>query len=666
MRHAVTASKTTGQSEHRTESPSAGRDAVAIAPPSYGIDFVDRASKPLSGAPAARSGAISAIQRAHAHPVLQAKLTVNQPGDVYEQEADRVADQVMRMPAPGKNSPTSHAAPSLTPTIQRRCSKCEEEAKLQRSAIPEEERNETSIQREPIEEEEMLQAETADGSTPTVTPGVESRIRGLRGLGTPLDPTTRSFMEPRFGQDFSNVRVHTDARASHLARAVNAKAFTTGSDIVFRSGQYNPTSPAGKHLLAHELTHVVQQQAGSTSVQRDTDEANENPDTRSKENQASVLIKNATDAIENGGGKAKFHYLAADPHWNASFIMFADFHVHRLHSYLLKQWFGVTTWDAGLEDTEDMAIPPRWVGEFRARALNVMPKKPSDSGYQAYLEQKQLAELAVKLADSVAAETFGQKIRRQFVEEADRRVGTTVMTKAAIDAKRKEEPSEGFTPENFTTCIEFFVQVTGKISKKAGITSPLLKGPNHYKEIDPVEGEEYLPPGAWHPCTPNSISRPKPGDLLIFSFTEHERHPSGEIKFWKGGTAHIAIMRSIESFEITSLDKSDKKTVVNAFAKKCQTAKNKACKEAEAKECQGADAKACQAAKDKACNETNSRIQRWTWIDGGGTTAKRTVGYFCPSNCLIRYRDLFRTRTLKGWIDIEKAAEAKLVKNPGT
>lgn len=82
----------------------------------------------------------------------------------------------------------------------------------------------------------------------------------LHSPGRPLDSTARSFMEPRFGADFSGVRIHTDTRAGESARAVSAHAYTVGRDIVFAPGQYSPDSAAGRRLLAHELTHVVQQQ----------------------------------------------------------------------------------------------------------------------------------------------------------------------------------------------------------------------------------------------------------------------------------------------------------------------------------------------------------------------------------------------------------------------
>lgn len=166
-----------------------------------------------------------------AAPAVQAKLTVNQPGDVFEQEADRMADQVMRMPAPA--------------AVQRQCASCQEEDKVQRKCAEcEEEQKKTELQRK----------ET--GADPQFAPPIVHDV--LRSSGQPLDPATRAFMEPRFGHDFSAVRVHTDASAADSARAVNALAYTAGGHVVFGSNRYSPGTPEGKRLLAHELTHVVQ------------------------------------------------------------------------------------------------------------------------------------------------------------------------------------------------------------------------------------------------------------------------------------------------------------------------------------------------------------------------------------------------------------------------
>lgn len=99
----------------------------------------------------------------------------------------------------------------------------------------------------------------AEGQTPQVTSSIESKINSLKSGGQPLSKETRNFFEPRFGSDFSGVRIHADSNANQLARSLNAKAFTIGNDIVFGSGWYKPENSSGKRLLGHELTHVVQQ-----------------------------------------------------------------------------------------------------------------------------------------------------------------------------------------------------------------------------------------------------------------------------------------------------------------------------------------------------------------------------------------------------------------------
>jgi hypothetical protein len=106
-----------------------------------------------------------------------------------------------------------------------------------------------------------------------VAPGPEARLSGARGSGQPLPESVRAFFEPRFDRDFGEVRVHTDGQAADSARSISAHAYTSGRDIVFGAGQYAPETPAGRRLLAHELTHVVQQSGngGAKPVQRETD-----------------------------------------------------------------------------------------------------------------------------------------------------------------------------------------------------------------------------------------------------------------------------------------------------------------------------------------------------------------------------------------------------------
>jgi hypothetical protein len=175
------------------------------------------------------------------------QLSLSQPGDAHEREADRVAGIVMRTPAPS-SSPSNHS--SVTPVapgalVQRRCTECEEEGKGGK------------VQRKQDSDEARQ-----------VTPEASAGIDALRGGGSPLPASARDFFEPRFGVDFSHVRLHTDSRAADTAKALGASAFTVGPDIAFGAGEYAPASPAGKRLLAHELTHVEQQDAVVGQVQR--------------------------------------------------------------------------------------------------------------------------------------------------------------------------------------------------------------------------------------------------------------------------------------------------------------------------------------------------------------------------------------------------------------
>lgn len=176
------------------------------------------------------------------HPI-QPKLTLNQPGDAYEQEADRVADGVMRMPPP---VPDMHGTSAVSkagsaPKVQRRCAECDYELKTQGTQV---------------------QRKDQIASAPPLTPSVAASIAAMRGGGGgALPAATRAFFEPRFGKNFSHVRLHTDTRANEAAKSIGARAFTLGRDIGFSTGQYAPESNEGRRLLAHELTHVVQQGA---------------------------------------------------------------------------------------------------------------------------------------------------------------------------------------------------------------------------------------------------------------------------------------------------------------------------------------------------------------------------------------------------------------------
>ncbi len=275
---------------------------------------------------------------------IQKKLTVGQPNDKYEQEADAMADKVVQRLRKNEKTPsafetvvplkTVQAKPlvpiaNITPLIQTKCASCEQEEKLQKkdeeqepgllhgklqekpifesNVKPPDEDNRfqrkcadcekeqklqkkennldagfarPTLQLKPIfesnaapeerlqrkcascEQEEHLQKQENNGGAQSATPSVESSLSASKGGGSPLPESTRAQMESYIGADFSGVRIHNNSAAAELSNNLNAQAFTHGNDIYFNSGKYEIGSNEGKHLLAHELTHTVQQNGG--------------------------------------------------------------------------------------------------------------------------------------------------------------------------------------------------------------------------------------------------------------------------------------------------------------------------------------------------------------------------------------------------------------------
>jgi hypothetical protein len=166
---------------------------------------------------------------------VQFKLMLGQPNDRFEQEADAVAEKVV----------------SGETAIQRKCADCEQEDELQMKPLAQLKTNFSESGQE-------------------VKPWIQQQIDSSRGGGMPLHHDTRTFMESGIGADFGGVKIHTDSKAAQMNRELGARAFTVGNDVYFNSGQYSPETGEGKRLLAHELTHTVQQGASKNqTVQRD-------------------------------------------------------------------------------------------------------------------------------------------------------------------------------------------------------------------------------------------------------------------------------------------------------------------------------------------------------------------------------------------------------------
>lgn len=192
---------------------------------------------------------------------IQPKLVVNTPGDAYEQEADRVAEQVLH--TPDARLQRACACGGECPTCKKK--------QLSTGAKP------AQLKRNPAGE--------------IATSSIVQEV--LHSPGQPLDAETRAFFEPRFGHDFSRVRIHNGADAAESARTINAFAYTVGRHIVFGAGQYTPASRAGRELIAHELTHTIQQGEADAFDAREVGE----PEDRS-ENEAS---RTAREVLRDDG-----------------------------------------------------------------------------------------------------------------------------------------------------------------------------------------------------------------------------------------------------------------------------------------------------------------------------------------------------------------------------
>lgn len=177
---------------------------------------------------------------------IQTNLMMSTPGDQYEEEADTVAEQVVQKAT--RNSMPSH--------IQKDCTACESDIAFQQQLLEEENK---TIQRT---------SGTEGTEACSATASVYTQIEQSRCGGQPMDPTTQEMMNDAFQADFSPVRIHTGQQSVKMNQQLNARAFTHRNHIYFNEQQYQPESTEGKRLLAHELTHVIQQRAVHSVLQR--------------------------------------------------------------------------------------------------------------------------------------------------------------------------------------------------------------------------------------------------------------------------------------------------------------------------------------------------------------------------------------------------------------
>ncbi len=164
---------------------------------------------------------------------FQPKYAINAPNDMYEQEADAVAEKVIL--SKHIDLGETFFKPVTISSIQRKCEHCEQE------------------------EKEKLQRKEENGNESETSPSFDQYVDGLNNSGSSLPPASKTFFESRMGYDFSNVKIHTDSVAAKSAQSIHALAYTSGNNIVFNQNQFQPGTTNGDKLIAHELTHTIQQ-----------------------------------------------------------------------------------------------------------------------------------------------------------------------------------------------------------------------------------------------------------------------------------------------------------------------------------------------------------------------------------------------------------------------
>lgn len=248
-------------------------------------------ARALAGKPQENKIVKRAPANGKAPAYLQAKLAMSSPGDASEQEAERVAKQVARSPrgaaaravkagalaTPASPSAPTRQATAAAPAVQRASVAPGVEPPVREVILPVPAAQQIQrasaapgVEETPVQRASVLRAadEPSAVSASAVGEATEQRIEARRGGGSPLSEQLRAEMEGRFARDFADVRVHTDSEAQGLCAETGARAFTVGNDIFFAPGEFDPASDGGRELLAHELTHVVQQEHTARRLQR--------------------------------------------------------------------------------------------------------------------------------------------------------------------------------------------------------------------------------------------------------------------------------------------------------------------------------------------------------------------------------------------------------------
>lgn len=486
--------------------------------------------------------------------------------------------------------------------------------------------------------------------------------RAAGSTGAPLPANLQHQFAGSLGADLGGVRVHTGEESMSAASAVSARAYTVGQDIHFNAGQYDPSSQAGQHLLAHEVAHTVQQASGGSSGPQHKLEVSSPGDAHEVEadRAADAMIAGRPAAVSAasgiqretqaasaqpsgdpvldageqalGAGATETIFDPNDIEGNSWSMRFRNAAVEDLLRHLIVKFLGEADPGPLCEVVFDDASPPKasvppWVKRFRTKAISANTAgAPAAGGYGAAPksdpnagEQQRMSRLATQLADTIRPKTDGEKFREEFLSKV--KPGTAIMSQTAIDKQNADLKKEG-KAGHFTTCIAF---AGGKVSEAMSAGNPAAKpfrGPNGYKEVNgggPHSLDE-LPPGSWKDAK-SAAEPPKPGDMLIMNYAEKDVVGKGkptETEVFPGYFAHVNILRDIQP--VNPDDPSFK---------------------------------AAQAAGKIDSPPDNTFVT----IDGGGTVSVEGREFYNKANQRLDSR--FGRRFLKGWFDVAVMAGAK-------
>lgn len=412
-----------------------------------------------------------AIRFGHAHPRtsvhagastnLRPKLAVNTPGDVHEHEAERLSDHVLRM----SDSQLQRAC-----DCGARCPNCHT--------------------KQPGTEHQLVQtSRNGAGETGAATaPPIVHEV--LSAPGHPLDSYTRDFMEPRFGMDLSQVRIHTDRKAAESARAVNASAYTVGNDVVFGEGAYTPRTSEGQRLLAHELVHTLQQQGERAVVHRQSslDIALGSP---------GVIAQVAGSEILDG---FSLNSHALTPEHKRRLIVLAE----SLKQLLQEHQIGTVVITGHTDATGDERLNHQ-VGQDRADAVAAFLRK---AGVRPIALLAQSAGESALRVPTERAEPLNRRVEIRFDPELPAPVSEPET------AEKPEEPARIPRPEEF--CTEY-PEKCEKIAKREEIpdcgsttdcsaisTKPFDQQPAALRTL--IERSVQVDPAWWFAGLPSDLS----------------------------------------------------------------------------------------------------------------------------------------------------------------